>query len=160
MLHFITLSLAQNFHDLLPFTNLGHVLLHSYCPYPPGGSPGPLCGSPCLNFMKPINSSKSPKGDVTGVEVTIKHRQLQGGGDPPQRPNKKRKNDHFALSTKNFPRGMPPNPPNSLIFCSALLALGAAGPLQYELLEPPMPEMTKERCKTTVIKTDQRGVQI
>ena len=32
---------------------------------------------------------------------------------------------------------MPPNPPNSRI-CSVFLALAAAGPLQFDLLEPPV----------------------
>ena len=43
----------------------------------------------------------------------------------------------FSIIKKNFTGGMPPDPPNSLIY-SVFLALAAAGPLQCERLEPPV----------------------
>ena len=58
-----------------------------------------------------------------------------------QRPDKNEKNDPicsiFHYLQKHFPEGMPPEPPNSLIY-SVFLGLAAAGPLQCERLEPPV----------------------
>ena len=67
----------------------------------------------------------------------------QGGGrgamPPPQRPDKNYKNGPICsilhYQKKNFPGGMPPDPPNSLI-CSVFLALATAGPRQCERQEP------------------------
>ena len=41
------------------------------------------------------------------------------------------------IKKKNYPGGMPPDPP-ILLICSVFLALVAAGPLQCECLEPPV----------------------
>ena len=44
----------------------------------------------------------------------------------------------YNMKKKNFPGGMPPDPNNYLLICSAFLALAAAGPHQCERLEPPV----------------------
>ena len=60
------------------------------------------------------------------------------------RPDKNRKNGPICsilhYLKKIFPGGMPPDPPNLLIY-TVFLALAAAGPLQCERLEPPVVEL-------------------
>ena len=65
----------------------------------------------------------------------------KGGGIAPPKAWQKLKNSpiwgilHYQKQI--FPEGMPPDPPNSLIY-SVFLALAATGPLQCESLEPPV----------------------
>ena len=87
------------------------------------------------------------------------HRRLKGGGDqgchaPPPNAWQKWQNGPICNilhdQIKNFLRGMPPAPPNSLI-SSVFLALAAAGPLQWECLEPPV-AWTAIQFKVTLLQ--------
>ena len=66
ILHFIRLSLALNSHDLQPFTNIGHVLLHSSCPHPQGGP----SVTQCNNVAAPGGFSSNTEDDYPYMSVT------------------------------------------------------------------------------------------
>ena len=69
----------------------------------------------------------------------------QGGHGSPKGLTKMIKMAQFAafyiIKKKNFPGGLPPDPPNSRIY-SVSLALAATGPRQCERLEPSVDYVT------------------